>query len=97
MRRAILLPGSVGAAVLLACSVVLLAALASVPAATALSRDKGASFAARCDFSHRLSDDPIKYPYPPGSQGSAHSHDFFGNKSTRYNSTYGGRPRDPYA
>lgn len=77
-------------AVFLACLVVLLAALASVPAASALSRDKGASFAARCDFSHRLSDDPIKYPYPPGSQGSAHSHDFFGNKSTRYNSTYDG-------
>jgi hypothetical protein len=43
----------------------------------------------RCPFSHRNSDDPIKYPYPPGNQGAAHSHDFFGNTSTKFDSTYG--------
>jgi hypothetical protein len=89
-KRTVLLLASGALVVLLASGVAFLAALASAPAASALSRDHGASFAARCDFSHRLSDDPIKYPYPPGSQGAAHSHDFFGNKSTRYNSTYGG-------
>ena len=90
MGKTILLPASVGIALLLACAVALLAALASAPSAAALSRDHGASFAVRCDFSHRLSDDPIKYPYPPGSQGASHSHDFFGNNSTQYNSTYDG-------
>jgi hypothetical protein len=90
MGKTNLLPASVGIALLLACAVALLVALATAPTASALSRDHGASFAARCDFSHRLSDDPIKYPYPPGSQGAAHSHDFFGNKTTQYNSTYDG-------
>ena len=68
MGRTILLPCSVGVAVLLACLAALLAALASVPAASAASRDKGASFAARCDYSHRNSDDPIVHP---GQQGAA--------------------------
>jgi hypothetical protein len=90
MRKTILLPASVGIAMLLACAVAILAALASAPTATAASIDHGASFAVRCNFSHRLSDDPIKYPYPPGNQGAAHSHDFFGNTTTRYNSTYDG-------
>jgi hypothetical protein len=43
------------------------------------------TFCVRCDFSHRNSDDPIVYP---GKKGAAHSHDFFGNRSTKYNSTY---------
>jgi hypothetical protein len=90
MRKTILLPSTVGIAMLLACAVAILAALASAPTATAASIDHGASFAVRCNFSHRLSDDPIKYPYPPGNQGAAHSHDFFGNTTTRYNSTYDG-------
>ncbi len=90
MGKTILLPASVVVALLLACAAAFLAALASAPAASALSRDHGASFAVRCDFSHRLSDDPIKYPYPPGSQGASHSHDFFGNETTKYNSTYDG-------
>jgi hypothetical protein len=90
MRKTILLPATVGIALLLACAVAILAALASAPTATAASIDHGASFAVRCNFSHRLSDDPIKYPYPPGNQGAAHSHDFFGNTTTRYNSTYDG-------
>jgi hypothetical protein len=90
MGKAILLPASVGIALLLACAVALLAALASAPTASAASFEHGASFAVRCDFSHRLSDDPIKYPYPPGNKGASHSHDFFGNRSTQYNSTYDG-------
>jgi len=90
MGKAILLPASVGIALLLACAVALLAALGPAPTASAASFEHGASFAVRCDFSHRLTDDPIKYPYPPGSQGASHSHDFFGNKSTQYNSTYDG-------
>jgi Domain of unknown function (DUF1996) len=85
MRRIILLPACVGIAVLLACVVALLAALSLAPAASAASSDHGASFAVRCDFTHRASDDPIVHP---GHQGMAHSHDFFGNRSTKHNSTY---------
>jgi len=42
-------------------------------------------FAVRCPFSHRLSDDPIVHH---GEEGAAHSHDFFGNTSTKFDSTY---------
>lgn len=59
---------------------------AFAPAASARSSDHGASFAVRCDFSHRLSDDPIVHP---GVPGAAHSHDFFGNTTTDAFSTYG--------
>src|SRR5215203_1990146 len=85
MKKTILLPASVVVAMLLACAVALLAALASAPSASAASFEHGASFAARCDFSHRLSDDPITFP---GQPGAAHSHDFFGTKSTNAFSTY---------
>jgi hypothetical protein len=61
----------------------LLAVLA--PAASARSSDHGASFAVRCDFSHRAPEDPIVHPNMPGE---AHSHDFFGNTSTDADSTY---------
>jgi Domain of unknown function (DUF1996) len=84
MRQTILLPASVGIAVLLACAVALLAALASAPAASAASSEHGASFAVRCDFSHRKQVDPI---VSPGGT-SAHMHDFFGNRSTDASSTY---------
>jgi Domain of unknown function (DUF1996) len=43
------------------------------------------SFVVNCDFSHRNNDDPI---VAPGQQGAAHQHDFFGNTSTNYASTY---------
>jgi hypothetical protein len=43
------------------------------------------SFVVNCDFSHRNNDDPIVFP---GQQGAAHQHEFFGNKSTNYASTY---------
>jgi hypothetical protein len=84
MGKVILLPASVGIALLLACAVALLAGLASVPTASAASFEHGASFAARCDFSHRAQVDPV---VSPGGT-SAHMHDFFGNKSTDAFSTY---------
>jgi hypothetical protein len=82
MRKTVLLSASIGIAVLLACVVALLAALA--PAASAASAEHGASFAIRCDFSHRAQVDPI---VSPGGT-SAHMHDFFGNRSTDASSTY---------
>ena len=63
----------------------LVAVLAMPPAASAASRNNGASFAVRCNFSHRASNDPIVYP---GKPGAAHSHDFFGNLSTNARSGY---------
>jgi hypothetical protein len=91
MRKTVLLPASVGIAVLLACVVALLAALAAAPAASAASGN-GASFAVRCDFSHSSLDDPIKYPDIKGTledtERDFHSHDFFGNTSTKFDSTY---------
>jgi hypothetical protein len=84
MRKTILLPASVGVALLLACAVAVLAVLASAPSASAASFEHGASFAVRCDFSHRAQVDPVV------SFGgtSAHMHDFFGNNSTNASSTY---------
>jgi hypothetical protein len=97
MGKTILLPASIVIALLLACAAALLAALASAPTASAASFEHGASFAVRCDFSHRLSDDPIKYP---GQPGASHSHDFLGNTTTNAYSTYqtmttGIDPHDP--
>jgi hypothetical protein len=84
MRKTILLPASVGIALLLACTVAILAALASAPTATAASIEHGASFAVRCNFSHRAQVDPIRVPGGP----SGHMHDFFGNTTTNADSTY---------
>jgi hypothetical protein len=74
-----------------AAAVTVLAAFGTAPAASAVSADAsadhGASFAVRCDFSHRASDDPIAHF---GHPGAAHSHDFFGNRSTHARSTYSG-------
>src|SRR5918997_4187528 len=83
--KTVLLLASGALAVLLASGVAFLAALTSAPTASAASRDKGASFAVRCDFNHRNSDDPIVHP---GHQGAAHGHEFFGNTSTTFDSTY---------
>jgi hypothetical protein len=60
------------------------ATLAMAPDASAVSSDHGASFSVRCNFSHRASDDPIVHHSHPGK---AHSHDFFGNRSTDAHST----------
>ena len=73
-----------GAAMVLVLAGALVAALTAASTAFASSTDHGASFAVRCDFSHRLSDDPIVHP---GVPGAAHSHDFFANDSTDANST----------
>ena len=70
---------------LLGCAGAILAALASAPTASAASIDHGASFAVRCNFSHRDYDDPINFP---GQPGLSHSHDFFGNLTTAASSTY---------
>jgi hypothetical protein len=57
-----------------------------VPAASAQEASSSdASFVVRCDFGQRKHDDPIVFP---GERGAAHSHDFFGNRSTNYASTY---------
>jgi Domain of unknown function (DUF1996) len=85
MRKSPLLLASTTVAVLIAGGVALLAGFGSTPAASAASSDHGASFAVRCPFSHRAPDDPI---VDFGKPGAAHSHDFFGNRSTTYNSTY---------
>jgi hypothetical protein len=42
-------------------------------------------FSVRCPFSHRAPDDPIVHP---NIAGGAHSHDFFGNRSTNAASTF---------
>ena len=85
IRRPGMAVALVVAAALAASALALVVALATAPAASAASRHNGASFAVRCDFSHRAPDDPIVYP---GRPGASHSHDFFGNTSTKYNSTY---------
>src|SRR5215207_11292912 len=54
------------------------------PAAQAAASPE-AVFVTRCNYSHSNMDDPIVFP---GQQGAAHSHDFFANRSTKYNSTY---------
>jgi hypothetical protein len=55
------------------------------PAASAqVAATSEAVFVTRCNFSHRNMDDPIVFP---GQPGAAHSHDFFANRSTKYNST----------
>jgi hypothetical protein len=73
---------------MLAGILVLISAFATAPPASARSSDHGASFAVRCDFSHRKSEDPIVHFGHPEMSGMAHSHDFFGNTSTYHSSTY---------
>jgi len=56
--------------------------LAIPPGEDRLALDR---FLFTCEFSHRAKDDPIVHP---GHAGMAHSHDFFGNRSTSSDSTY---------
>jgi hypothetical protein len=63
MRKSILFPAAVGMAMLLACAAAILAALGSAPTASAASIDHGASFAVRCNFSHRIISDLSKRNY----------------------------------
>ena len=74
--------------------VILAAALAVFAAGATLASAAGPSaqldsadlyiFVSPCDFSHRAKDDLIVFP---GKPGAAHSHDFFGNRSTNARST----------
>ena len=58
----------------------------NAPAASAqVVASPDAAFVTRCNYSHRSNDDPIVYP---GQPDAAHSHAFFANRSTKYNSTY---------
>src|SRR5215218_3499135 len=80
-------------AAMAAAMIVLAVALMMTPhPASARSSDHGASFAVRCDFSHRNLDDPIRYPGIEGNLDDPdhdfHSHDFFGNETTKFDSTY---------
>jgi hypothetical protein len=74
--------------------VTFVASLTKTPAASAQTSTakEDPSFSVRCDFSHRNYDDPIVYPidaqHPNGQPGAAHRHDFYGNKTTNYTSTY---------
>jgi hypothetical protein len=64
----------------------LLGILTALPArADHTPDDHEGVFSIRCGLSHRAPDDPIVHP---GHKGMAHSHDFFGNRSTDANSTY---------
>jgi hypothetical protein len=54
-----------------------------IPASTAA--DPSGNFRTFCSFSHLAYDDPIVYPDQPGA---SHLHMFFGNTSTRADSTY---------
>ena len=74
----------VGMAAAAACVLALMWWKAPASAQEAEEPTNDASFVVRCDYSHRNSDDPIVHP---GQRGAAHSHDFFGNRSTKYNST----------
>jgi Domain of unknown function (DUF1996)/RTX calcium-binding nonapeptide repeat (4 copies) len=56
-----------------------------VPGTGQASTATNGVFSVRCGFSHRAPDDPIVHP---GRSGAAHSHDFFGNRSTEASSTY---------
>jgi Domain of unknown function (DUF1996) len=61
------------------------AVLAGGPLPPQASAAKGGSFIVRCGESHQRQVDPI---VAPGSPMSAHMHEFFGNMSTDFDSTY---------
>lgn len=62
-------------------SLILTAMLLAVPTVAAA----GDGWLTKCPYSHSNHDDPIKYP---GQQGASHLHDFFGARTTNYQSTY---------
>ena len=70
----------VGRFVAVAVGIALSTFVGGVPAQAAIP-----IFSAQCPVSHRAPDDPIVHP---GRQGAAHMHDFSGNWSARYDSTY---------
>jgi Domain of unknown function (DUF1996)/RTX calcium-binding nonapeptide repeat (4 copies) len=68
---------------LLACAA--LVVIGMLPGPFARASTTSGVFSVHCAFSHRAPDDPIVHP---GHAGGAHSHDFFGNRSTHAGSTY---------
>ena len=66
-------------------AIAVLAAATFITAAPAQAEPAHGLFSVFCRFSHRATDDPIVHP---GHRGMAHSHDFFGNRSTDAHSTY---------
>ncbi len=48
------------------------------------ARERGTNFVSVCRYSHSAPDDPIVHP---GHAGASHLHDFFGNTTTRADST----------
>jgi hypothetical protein len=65
--------------------IVLMATLATVGVHAAAPASPRGAFNVSCAFSHSRRDDPIVFP---GLSRASHKHDFFGNKSTRYDSNY---------
>jgi hypothetical protein len=61
-------------------------ALALVVTASAVAEPGDGVFRVHCDLSHRLPDDPIVHPH---HRGAAHSHEFYGNRSTNAHSNLG--------
>ena len=74
----------------LAAALALVAVGASLASASSLPQEP--IFVSPCAFSHRAADDPIVFP---GKPGAAHSHDFFGNRTTDAHSTRGSLLRRP--
>jgi hypothetical protein len=86
MRNAILLPASVGIALLLACAVALLAALATAPVASAANDlESGPGFFQKCSLATTGSFDPIVYPGKQNTEPiGGHRHLFFGSTAISY-------------
>ena len=84
-RRRMMLPLFAALLAFIAAALVtFIASVAKVPVAsdqTSIVK----SFSVLCNWSYNDYDDPIVYP---DKKGAAHRHDFFGNRTTKYNSTY---------
>jgi hypothetical protein len=74
----------VGVGSVAACVAVFMWWKAPTASAQVVSSSEGV-FVTRCNYSHTNKDDPIVFPDQPGA---AHSHDFFANRSTQFDSTY---------
>jgi hypothetical protein len=69
----------------LASLIVLTGFVASLGVPAASPAEPRGAFNVSCAHSHTRRDDPIVFP---GLSKASHQHDFFGNKSTKYSSTY---------
>lgn len=66
--------------------IVLTGLVASLGVPAASPAELRGAFNISCAYSHTRRDDPIVFP---GLSKASHQHDFFGNKTTKYSSTYG--------